>query len=511
MIYVFGDLRQLRSFELTRPSISSPQRLRPLRNSTTAPVRPPPPQPVPWPVPITRPPIIPKPEHVPSPLSNTGLQSDNANPRVTISSVCTDSFISCDSHASCTSTTSSDQVEIHISEAFQDIEPPYIGNDLTSSSPVPSSWQGESPSNASWIPGLMGYNADSALPPSPASRKLSLPVDNVFRSSNARTSTTFDREEEKEKWIPTASFIRPFGYNEWEEWDGESIFCTTEGSLGGYGAGDEESRISNLVHPPRFGQDGPRSIGTRVSSQLGVGSRRGTVTSSKGPEQSVTFDFDALPAFQATTSGSAAIPRKPRYRTCDASPPPPLIDETTLTEAVRRGGTLRTWFVEVPKVFIRRTQGKCGAAKQVIRDVMSRSAVEMSRRNGGGDGEGGPYRDISETGDGRQRSLSAGELSQDRASNGLTINTVPRSQSNSHQTASKAKEKGKLDVKQTKEGWRARWKRVLSVPAFRSPLTKILSPVVTRAQWEVVVRSGIVAFVISVIVLAVFVAVPVPP
>ena len=514
MIYIFGDLRQLRSFELSRPSISSPQRLRPLRNDTV-PVRPPPPELVPWSIPITRPPIIPRPVYDPDssstppiPLSPSprSLRVDGANPRVTLSSLSADSFTSCDSDSSHASTTSSDQVEIHISEAFHDIEPPYIGDDLNSSSPVPSSWQGESPSNTSWIPQSMGYNIDPAPLASPAPRKLSLPVDNIFRTSNARTSTTFDREEEKEKWIPTAAFIRPFEYNEWEEWDGESIFCTTEGSLGGYGGGDEESRISHLIHPARFGHDGPRGIGTRVSTRLGVGSRRGTVVSSKGPDQLGTFDFDALPAFQTLTSGPAVTPtpqRKPRYRACDASPPPPLTDETSLTEASRRGGILRTWFVEVPKMFIRRTQGKCGAAKQVVRDVLSRSAGEMSRRNGGGDGEWGAYRDMPKT--------SVGEPHQDRASNGLTITTVPRSPLNPHHTIPRTSEKEKLDVKQVKEGWRVRWKRVLSVPAFRSPLTKILSPVVTRAQWEVVVRSGILSFVISVVVLAVFVAVPVPP
>ena len=533
MIYIFGDLRQLRSFELARPSISSPQRLRPLRNSP-APVRPPPPEPEPWSIPIRRPPIIPRPVHdldkssttntirflspnpesVPSSLSllNTGLRADNANPRVTLSSVCTDSFISCESDVSHT-TTSSDEVEIHISEAFQDIEPPYIGDDLVASSPVPSSWRGESPSSTPtpWVPHLMGYTIDSVLPPSPASQKFPSPTDNLFLTSVSRTSTTLDREEEKEKWLPTATFIRPFEYTEWEERDSESGFCTTEGSLGGYGGGDEESRISHLIHPTRSSQDRPRSIGTEVPAQLRVGVRRGTTASSKGPEQLGSFDFDALPAFRVAGSGPAVTPflqRKPRYRTCDASPPPPLVDETSLTGVSRQGGTLRTWFVEIPKAFIRRTQGKCGAAKGVIRDVLSRSAREAAKQNGDGDGEGNAYRDVPEM---RQRFPSAGEAYQDRASNGLTINTVPRSLSNSHHTVSRAKEKGGPDAEQVKEGWRARWKRVSGVPAFKSPLTKILSPVVTRAQWEVVVRSGALAFVISIVVVAVLVAIPVPP
>jgi hypothetical protein len=54
---------------------------------------------------------------------------------------------------------------------------------------------------------------------------------------------------------------------------------------------------------------------------------------------------------------------------------------------------------------------------------------------------------------------------------------------------------------------------VLSVPAFKSPIAKILSPVVIRAQREFVVRSETLSFVtssISSVVVGVLVAVPVP-
>ena len=79
-------------------------------------------------------------------------------------------------------------------------------------------------------------------------------------------------------------------------------------------------------------------------------------------------------------------------------------------------------------MFIRRIQVKCGAVKEVMKDVLSRSAVEESRRNGGGNGNGAPHRDVSETGeDGRQR----------------TTSTAPRPPSNSDHTVSKAKEKEK--------------------------------------------------------------------
>ena len=235
------------------------------------------------------------------------------------------------------------------------------------SSPAPPSWQGESPSNppSAWIPHLMVYNVDPALPASSALREHSPIVDNSLHTNNTQTFTTLDREEEKGKRIPTAGFIRPFECNEWEEWGGESVMCTTEGPLGGYGGGDEESWIGHFVHPARLGQDGSRGIGTRVPTRFRGGSRRGTIVSAKGSERFGTFNFDALPTFRVV-SFPAVIPafrRRPRYRTCDASPPLPH-DETSLTEAGREGGALRALLVEIPKASIRITQGKCGAARE---------------------------------------------------------------------------------------------------------------------------------------------------
>ncbi|KAI0304439.1 hypothetical protein B0F90DRAFT_1254829 [Multifurca ochricompacta] len=50
--------------------------------------------------------------------------------------------------------------------------------------------------------------------------------------------------------------------------------------------------------------------------------------------------------------------------------------------------------------------------------------------------------------------------------------------------------------------------RVRRVPAF-GPLTRVLSPVVTRAQWEIVVRSGFVALLISLVIVGCLLPVPV--
>ena len=49
----------------------------------------------------------------------------------------------------------------------------------------------------------------------------------------------------------------------------------------------------------------------------------------------------------------------------------------------------------------------------------------------------------------------------------------------------------KLGVERTKVGWRDRWERVSSGPVSKSPVTKILSLAVARAQWKIVTKLGV--------------------
>ncbi|KDQ62399.1 hypothetical protein JAAARDRAFT_30306 [Jaapia argillacea MUCL 33604] len=53
-----------------------------------------------------------------------------------------------------------------------------------------------------------------------------------------------------------------------------------------------------------------------------------------------------------------------------------------------------------------------------------------------------------------------------------------------------------------------RWKALRAVPTFKTPLTKIWSPVITRAQWEIVTRSGLTAFLACLVIGAVLIAIP---
>jgi hypothetical protein len=123
--------------------------------------------------------------------------------------------------------------------------------------------------------------------------------------------------------------------------------------------------------------------GTRMFTQLLGGSRRWTITSIECPGQlgTGTFNSDAFPVFKG--AASPALPATHGTETLmRCASPPPRNDETSLVEAGRRGA-LRTWPVEIPKAFIRRTQGKCGAAKEATNDVLGRSVEGVSSRDGG--------------------------------------------------------------------------------------------------------------------------------
>ncbi|KAJ6613326.1 hypothetical protein B0H10DRAFT_245502 [Mycena sp. CBHHK59/15] len=57
---------------------------------------------------------------------------------------------------------------------------------------------------------------------------------------------------------------------------------------------------------------------------------------------------------------------------------------------------------------------------------------------------------------------------------------------------------------------RKQFRMVKAVPAFAVPLTRVLSPVVVRGQWEIVTRSAFFAFLVCWIVLGCLLAVPPP-
>lgn len=440
MIYVFGDLRQLRSFELSRPPISPPK---PLRNDTS------------WyysqprqhfttPVPVspsggvalTIPPInIPKsiytlpqaprtviptcPQLSPSKSAPTSPVSPTvakyreripSNNSLVADTPCLTypSSTSLGTSSQRTASSSDGAHAIHISEAYYDEQPGYPGEPV--SSPVPSSWNSPSPEP---IRAPAFWEAVAHPVPDP------------------RVSTSFDRVRggpapslDSDIWTSTASFIHPYEYSRWDE-----DFR--------YDAGDEESHAGVRIH-----ENGRRAISSTRQRSMSIG-RVSSLMLARERQPVDAFDFDALPAVRVHHAG------RPRYRKCDA-PLPPLTTEKENTKGV---GT-KTLLL-APKELVRRFQGGCGAVKGVLQTVLSRSA-DSNRR-------------FSRYHDDEQQS---------------------------------EKEKAPIDPT-------SRFKKVSKVPAFQSPLTKILSPVVTRAQWEIVVRSAIFSLFISWGLLAGLLAAPV--
>jgi len=63
--------------------------------------------------------------------------------------------------------------------------------------------------------------------------------------------------------------------------------------------------------------------------------------------------------------------------------------------------------------------------------------------------------------------------------------------------------------KKSRPSWRAGLRKVyLAVPAFASPLTPVLNPLMRRAQWEIVVRSAAVSAVLSCVIVGGLLGVP---
>ena len=65
-----------------------------------------------------------------------------------------------------------------------------------------------------------------------------------------------------------------------------------------------------------------------------------------------------------------------------------------------------------------------------------------------------------------------------------------------------------MDDMSDSDSWRRRFAKTQHVPAF-GPVTRVLNPVVTRAQWEIVVRSAVLALVMSLSIVLGLCAVPV--
>ena len=98
------------------------------------------------------------------------------------------------------------------------------------------------------------------------------------------------------------------------------------------------------------------------------------------------------------------------------------------------------------------------------------------------------------------------------SSSAIISSPTPRARLSTNNPITESKDKDKKDgdnLEDMETKVRKRFRLINAVPAFAVPLTRVLSPVVVRAQWEIVVRSAIIAFLISWVVVGSFLALPV--
>ena len=112
-----------------------------------------------------------------------------------------------------------------------------------------------------------------------------------------------------------------------------------------------------------------------MATQFQGGSRGETITSIKGLSNSelstpthCPFSEGGIPPLPPAAHGRL------KYRIRDASRP--LNNEASVTETGHQGDALGAWLVEIQRTFIRRTQGRCRATKEVTNDVLSRGVEE---------------------------------------------------------------------------------------------------------------------------------------
>ncbi|KIK69563.1 hypothetical protein GYMLUDRAFT_236073 [Collybiopsis luxurians FD-317 M1] len=182
-----------------------------------------------------------------------------------------------------------------------------------------------------------------------------------------------------------------------------------------------------------------------------------------------TFDFDALPPPPV-----ALVHSQPPLQSESHSPPysfnPHPSSRTSLpgpsiqviepeAEAVEKDLT--------PKGFLRRLQSRCNINRWLVM-TSSQSAIDLNEK--------GP---------------SDPEKAEHEQSNFPRPHPFLQRDSNA-------------------EKFKRQFKMVRAVPAFASPLTRVLSPIVIRGQWEIVMRSAIIACLVSWLAIGILLAVPVP-
>ncbi|KAF9077643.1 hypothetical protein BDP27DRAFT_1357077 [Rhodocollybia butyracea] len=478
-VYIFGDLRQLRKFELTRPPISRPQ---PHRGQHHQPVISSPITGLPvssGPFPMNNSddhlPHRPPPIHTRMGRPTSGQSMPDSTPYSPYSppylSPSSPSF-SPSSSSSSLSYSATDGAAIHISHAYYDPEP----------------IEG---------PAISPVTSDTGLFAFPI-------VKNI--NQNMKQRSEFDDDDDdgdgeegvvgkgvRGRFGATATFIHPF--------DADSMVDDEyEYNNPNMPPVEERQRISAFdfdalpALPPRNSHR-PQPLQLQQPQQPRQSQPRQSQPRQSQPRQSQPHQSSTVPQLQQPRPPHP--PYAPRRNpptsslSLQSGPSPSMLVIQPEAELLEKDLS--------PKGLIRRIQSRCNINRWLVL-TSSSSTTDLHE----GDPESGEEK-AGEGGEGEEKA----EYEQ---------SNFPRPHPHSHQTHQNHQQHTERGTgtgqRQQQRGSDVKLKRqfkmVKAVPAFASPLTRILSPVVIRGQWEIVVRSMVIACVVSWVAIGVLLALPVP-
>ncbi|TCD70513.1 hypothetical protein EIP91_002858 [Steccherinum ochraceum] len=559
MIYIFGDLRQLRSFELSRPSISPPRRLtHPFRDQklqpnelVSAPVkaltRPPKarvtfssaPPAAARPVLRIDPPTPPRSSEVevvggelsppPSSVVHTPTRLNAVSPgdAASFSSYSYEGSDS-DSHSesdsatpsdseSDTSESETDSAKLRQSEQNQRRRPRIIISDaFYDEHPSP-----EGPATATeglWNVPMRQVRVPDLAVSAPSRRGSVSAVGGAEGGMQGFWSSEYEGGEEETN--VTAGFIKPFMYDFGNYRFGTAPYLYTPSSRSN--SDDiEQQRTADLQPIDSFDFDSlpparprqqqsnkrphtwtpgshahahshPHNVVGIIHSDNGLSAHATTDPSSRGRSQDqkpcwpgqmrMKLGVEVVPPKQTDAEGR--VTEKPKSATPAEGVACIPGDAGSDADSIRGLGGRWRWFHGL----MGRAQSKCSPG----------NAVDAHRSQLALEGQG----------------LKTSSPSATPLPTHTRPSAPPPAASHSHPTVKREKDSTleatfPIAAKGATTAWRERFKKVSAVPAFASPLTPVLNPVVGRAQWEIVIRSALMAIVISVVVIGALLSVPV--
>ena len=403
-VYIFGDLRQLRKFELLRPSISKPQ-----------------------PLPAFKRPSI----------SSRPLSTNSILPIQHLSKKPTTSRHSHNNHDTHNQPNRSSSVSSNRSSISE--SPSHSGSSDDCIQISPAYYDGDTADGPASITCSYQPDWDYHFPP------------HGIESGGSSPQSSF---------TATASFILPFESSD----DGEN-----------YGVERQDRSAHNRPYKP-------------------------------------PFDFDSLPRrpnYKATTTPRPHphLPHHENYRDQVPATPSPAIFRNPIQHSAippEASG---------PRSFLERMQEKCNIPKWRLQTGFLESEESISNKMN----LERPMNAYTHSHHNRMAELTHAfpspsnlvlekhipELS--ASSSAIVSPTTPRARLSSNTEVKKEAD----DMEDVETKVRKRFRLINAVPAFAVPLTRVLSPVIVRAQWEIVVRSAVIAFLISWVVVGSFLAVPV--